>query len=103
MKTFDKECYVMFPEQYNGNIKIYKGYPEILFEEHKKDYTYYRFKFKNCEFDICIMDNNPNEVQQRIAYIETSNVVGENKIIFSLSKDNILAYYENQLHSIKHI
>lgn len=103
MKIFDKECFILFPEQYDGNIKIYRGYPKILFEDHKKDYTYYKFKFDNCEFDICIMDNNPDEVQQRIAYISTSNFNGENKIIFSLSKNNILKYYENQLHAIKHI
>lgn len=104
MKIFDKECFIILPQEFNGNTKIYKGYPKILKEDIKEDYIYYIFDFCNCEFGIHLKNDDLHKVYHKSAFIkDNSETIGETRIIFSLSKENILKFYENKLNEIEEI
>lgn len=107
---FDNKCYIMFPYSYTNDngIYIYTVFADVIYTNHKLNYTIYTLRTCNCQFDIIIFDDiskgSMEKAHCRKAYLfeddSYTNQIGECDIIFAFSKNVILKYYENKLCEI---
>lgn len=110
---FDNKCYIMFPQTYTDDgIYIYEVLVDVVYTNHKLNYTIYTLRICNCQFNcqfnIIIFDDASRgsiekaHCRKACMFKNDSciNQIGECDIVFAFSKNAILKHYENKLCEI---